>query len=250
MSDKEFDLAAAEQKLPLENLRQAFASRPGDVDGSACPPAEAIFEAAAGHGEQAERLAIIDQIANCQHCGELWQLAVELHRDDDGKEIAPVMSTDAGAGQQAHNTDNVVPLGKRAGRERAYRPLLAAAATLVLAAGVTLLSVEDQPSPTYRGADQTYLIPELTSTDQKLRFEWKSGFSNSEVMMYRLQILDADLQLLFETEVAATEVATGVIVVDRTQLSVQDGELVYWLMEATLADGRTVESASTQSRIN
>lgn len=250
MSDKEFDLAAAEQKLPLENLRQAFASRPSDGDGSECPSAEAIYEAAAGHGELAERLAIIDQIANCQHCGELWQLAVELHRDDDSEEVAPVMSTEPSADPQAGATDNVVPLGKPAGRERAYRPLLAAAATLVLAAGVTLLSVEDQPSPTYRGADQTYLIPELTSTDQKLRFEWQSGFSNSQVVKYRLQILDAELQLLFETEVAATEAATGVIEIERAQLSVQDGELVYWQMEATLADGRTVESASTQSRIN
>jgi len=94
----------------LDRMRQAFA---GDTaPGADCPPADRIWEAVNGELEPVDAAAVVDHVAACGACAEAWRIARELETEGAAPRPIPFPA-------KRH-----VP---------GVWPLLAAAATLILA---------------------------------------------------------------------------------------------------------------------
>jgi hypothetical protein len=109
----------------LDRMRRTFAD--DTTSGTDCPPAVRIWEAANGQLDPGDAAVVVDHVASCGACAEAWRIARELEAEEAGAGLIPFPN-------------------KR--RMSAVWPLLAAAATLVLAIGAwPLLRGTPAPAP-------------------------------------------------------------------------------------------------------
>jgi hypothetical protein len=113
----------------LDRMRRAFAD--DTTSGTDCPPAARVWEAANGQLEPGDAAAVVDHVATCGACAEAWRIARELETEEAG--AGPIPFPDK------RRTSAVSAVS-------AVWPLLAAAATLVLAIGAWPL-LRGTPAP-------------------------------------------------------------------------------------------------------
>ncbi len=200
-------------------LREAF--RPdrdrGPVEGE-CPPAERIWMAVQGKLAEAEVRPLLDHAISCTTCDALFRLAREI------------------AGEEA-----------RARRIRVARQSvlgLAAAAAVVLVA-TQLLRQPPSTAPAMRsGAAES--VRSLTAPSlprQAFVLRWSAGPPETR---YALNVLTEDLQPLFR----ASGLRTAEHQVPGEALArVPSGAQVVWTVEASLPDGRRLESSAFLTRV-
>jgi Putative zinc-finger len=126
----------------LDRLRRAFAAGTA-ASGADCPPASRLWEAVNGELDPADAAVLVDHVSACGACAEAWRIAHELQA-----EAAPAA---------------VVPF-VRERRASPVWPLLAAAATLVLAvAAWQLMHQAPVPAHPAQAAVTPSLKPEQTT---------------------------------------------------------------------------------------
>jgi len=215
-------------------LREAFAALPERGAGTAaCPAPEVLWDAAAGHLSEAGRHAIIDHTTACADCALAWRVA-----------------TDLGAGAAMAPTTWKWPL---AARDRpwgwplaATRTLLAAAAVLIVVAGVRVALRPADPA-TYRaagsGAVASTLPADAPLPRNGFRLEWSAGSPGAR---YDVRVADEDLQIL---DRALALDAPHHVVPAAALAALPEGARVLWQVEVVLPDGRRVVSDTFAVRL-
>jgi hypothetical protein len=175
-----------------------------------CPDPADIYEAAAGRLEHEQRLRIVDHATVCAECARAWRLAADLQ---------PV---------------------RRAALEVRFPArrlgMLAAAASVVVAAGVFfILQPAQQTPPGYRdggslAAPESRLEQSVMPRDA-FRLRWSPGPPGAT---YTLRLTDTTLTpVLVETGIAASEFEVPREALD----SLDSGSRLYWQVEMRLAGG-------------
>lgn len=215
----------------LDALRSAFNQARPLAHTEHCPSPQLILDAAAGSADADQRDQVLDHLATCVTCRYAWQIAVDLN--------TPAQS------------DKVISLADRLNRQPRVLPALAAAATVVIAVGLTVWVGNPQPAdPVYRGdpASQT-MMPIVRKEGAVWRFIWQAP-TEHRVVSYRLSVIAEDLSVLLSIEQAVTDGAPADISVNDERLRTLVGKSpFYWQLEATLVDGSTVESATNSGQI-
>lgn len=176
------------------------------------PSPEVLHRLAARSGDEAERLATMDHVMSCAACRKAWELlaAVEAAREP--------------------------------GRRMAWRPL-AIAATLLLAAGLTLSRLVTAPTGgvTRGGAPPVVIEPadDVAATDAR-RVTWHSV---PDAIRYDAELLSADGQPVHS---AATGDTSYVL---PFQIVLAPGATYQWLVSAELSSGQRVVAPARRFRV-
>ncbi len=183
----------------------AAALRSGEADPQRhgeCPSSDRIWSAVHLELPTTERLQVIDHVAECPVCAESWQLAMQLgagaasaRAEHPSSSLAALtapgepgaVGTSARAEHPSTSFAEVV--------RRAYRPLAAVAALLVLAVGITYMIRTPEPSdvPGQRGVPRILEDGVLPKDDFRLR--WTAGPDGSR---YDVVLTTVDLQPVAE----------------------------------------------------
>ena len=167
----------------VEALRRAFQARsPEDVPRSDCPDPDALWAAARGEASKEELATILDHLAICPLCTEAWRLAGELDAEETPADAAPVAFP-----------HREVRHPSRSGWGSAW----AAAALVVLAAGLTFLSPVFRTQPVYRAGDGAGIdaLSPATQARDHITLSWTAV----EGARYDLLVLTDDLRPVYET---------------------------------------------------
>lgn len=200
--------------------------------GRDCPGDEAIYEAVAGSIPPPERRRIIEHTAECGACAQSWRLATELRRA----------------------RPDVVAAEHRSRRDF-HRPVtwtLAAAACVFAAVGVFWLLPHFDPgtpppgdgSVLRGGQEQEFALEgpdEFRLSDESIVLSWEAVEGARE---YRLRIVGEDLENLHVQRLDSTRIALPPAALSQTD----DGETVYWFVQAELENG-TQRRSKTASAI-
>ncbi len=149
----------SDQQQSLSILRRGFnATSRDDAPTADCPPPAVIWEGVRDQLASAEQRWLIEHIAGCPSCTEAWRLAVEI--DDD------------------------------AGRRRSsaggwWKPLLAVAALLPLALGLSILDRTPAPEVLRAPADGLELLGGPTVPRQGWVIRWQGA---EEAEFFALEI--------------------------------------------------------------
>lgn len=216
----------------LAKLRQAFAdaSRPSGGDSAACPEPARIFHAVSGGLSPDDLAEIVDHTIACASCAEDWRLARAIAADTDLLPHVQARSEKAAA----------------TSRWNKWTLALAAAATILIAAGTLLL--RQAPEPLYREPASAPAIRALVEDGSAqprdhVLLRWSEPAPNAR---YDLLVTTSDLDLLFRIgNIRATEY----LVPSDALNSVPDGGKIAWQIEAVLPDGRRVSSPTFFVRI-
>lgn len=210
--------------------RRAFASLArGALAGPDCPAAEELWDAAAGRLSAEERRTLIDHTAGCASCAEDWRLARQLTADAGEPAIG------APGGQPGY---------------RVRWGLAAAAAVLALVAvPVWLDRVPTETPETLRQVAGSAAIRSLVPTDAALQrsdciLSW--SVSNERAVGYDLVVASEELQILAKVK-GLDEPRFRVP--EEALSEVPPGGRVLWRVEATLATGQRVASATFTHRL-
>jgi hypothetical protein len=200
---------------PAEDLIRAFRSRTGaSGDGITCPPAETIWESAAGALTRQDNEALVDHTAACAACATAWRLARELQE-----------------GVFAERRPSLRSVGRR------WFPLAAAAALVLTLSGVMVLQIRDRRTevPAYR-VPETRAITSLLSRDHVLPrsscvLRWASGLADAR---FNIRVTDEDLNPL----ASGDGLTTGEFPVPQSALAgLPGGAKILWRLEVLGPDG-------------
>ena len=200
-------------------LRARFEAEYPSAPGG-CPPAERIWEAAAGELSFEATGAIIDHTARCSDCAQAWKLALTMH-EQTPDEVA------RGPGRLLafRRPSVLVPAG-------VGLAALAALGVLVLRGAV--VSLERPSQVTFRGDTERIrsLTPPGPHPHDAIQLRW-SAYPGAK--RYSVTVVDSSFKVLFRAAgLAGTEIRLpeGTIAPGR----------VFWSVSAYLPDDRIVES--------
>jgi len=198
----------------VARLRAALASLRGA--GQSTADAGHIFDAVHGQSSAAEREALIEGLLDDADAAEAWRLAREL-APESGLEAA-VASTSRGGSRW-----------------------LAAAAALLVAAGVGWMVLKPAPEPVYRGG-QAFAIASALPPDAPLpRAQPVLRWTGLDGGRYRVRVLTPELELLEESDELSTPQYT---LSAETLQKVPPGGRIVWHVDARLPDGAAAVSPS------
>lgn len=205
-----------------EALRRRFSARPPSPEvRQDCPDPADLYEATSGELAIEARQRIVDHLTVCAECATAWRLAVELRAADRAAGATP-----------------------RSPAVRPWMSMLAAAAGVVLTAGVVFLTMQATPpeAPVYRdggGIARPVSLLEGTSlprTDFRLR--WTAGPPGAR---YTVRVTDSTLEPVFvRHDLADAEVHAPPAVF----AGMKSGTQLFWQVEMRLPEGETVSSSS------
>ena len=206
-------------------LRSAFQAL-SDSSVSECSQADLdrIWRAVDGELPADERRELVERLATDPACAEAWRVALELRRSLSGtavREQRPVWRSS---------------------------PWLAAAAVLLIAASVILVSRRDQSGDTTFRDSGRPAIASLVPTDAPLpktafQLRWSPGPEGSR---YQVQVTTEDLRLL----TTVGDLTSPEVVIDSARLAdVPRGSRVLWQVAVTLPDGERVVSPTFVTRV-
>ncbi len=204
----------------LDRLRRAFASGdpPAEAPGPS-PSPEEVWRAAAGELDPARTRELAERLVDDPQLAREWRIALDLVREERG----------AAAG-------DTVPF-----RTRWRRPLLAAAASALIALGTAAMWHLARPrAPVYRAADRPGIEAVAGDREALPRDVFVLRWSPIEgATAYRVTVSDARLELVHEQDGIR---ATSLHVPPEDLESVAAGERVLWQVTAVTDDGTTVTS--------
>ena len=208
-----------------EALRSAFQAL-ADSSGGECSreDLDRIWLAVGGELSAAERRELVERLATDAACAEAWRIAHELRGS--------------------------LPIAVAGDRRSPWRPAswLAAAAGLVLAAGVVLfVSVNRSGDATFRDPGQAAiesLVPsEAVLPRDAFRLRWTPGPQDAR---YQVQVTTEDLRLLVTT----ADLTRPEVTVDAARLAdVPQGSRLLWQVEVTLPNGERTRSSTFVTRV-
>lgn len=210
-----------------EDLREGLArlserARPRDD----CPPASDIWRAAMGEAIAEETQSLVLHTSGCPACMEAWRLAREIGR-------RPAESASSGP--------TISPTRSRASRRGMWLSGLAAAAAVILAAGVMLyVRPKPQEPPTLReGSEQA--IQSLVPDGEKLpRAEFRLKWSGpASAARFHLRVMTEHLQPI--TSVSDLSSSEHLVPAEAFK-GIDPGTPILWQVEASLPDGHTITS--------
>ena len=196
-----------------ENLAES--ARPTDD----CPPPERIWHAVRGDLSPAETRTVIGHTAVCASCAEAWRLARSMEPPAEAAPAAP------GRGRQRW---------------------AAAAAALLLAAGLSWQLLDRGPGPIERGEPPEIesLVPEGASLPRRaFLLEWSPG---PEGARYDLLVTTPELEVVVRWR-RLEEPRYRVPAAKLRGLG--DGAELLWRVEMVLPDGRHVASPAFRVRV-
>lgn len=209
-----------------ERLRRAFQAL---ADGGGEPSGEpvdddAIWRAVTGEASLDERRAVLEEVARNPAAAESWRLALELERE-------------IGEAGERPSTP-VVPVGRRL-----WQSLSAVAATVALAAGVSMwLEPDPEVTPVYRdpaAATITSLTPETEPQPRHdVVLRWSDVGAGTR---YTVRVLTEGLEPLLTLEELTLPEAR--LPADR-MVELPPGTRLLWQVEARTPDGREIPSAT------
>ena len=207
----------------LERLRRAFstvAETPGPDDHA--PDPDRIWQAARGDLPTTEIEEMADQASRSAETAAAWRLAAELSREFDSQ------------GDQS-----VVPINRRRPVRWAFG--LAAAAIVVIGLAFPLYhSFSPDPIPTFRAIDEFEIVSELTTGAALDRDAFELRWtSTGEESLYEIVITDSGLAVL---DRASFLEEPSYLVSSAMLAGLENGEEVWWKIDATRPDGTRVSS--------
>jgi hypothetical protein len=220
-----------------DDLRRAFAGLSENARPRAdCPPAEAIWDALGGAGTAEETAAIVAHTAECFACAEAWRLGVQFA----GGPSAGAQTPGAGAGAGAS-------LGSGFLRDR--RILLGiglAAAVLVAVVGLRMLRPQ-APDEMLRAPDEatiTSLVPDSATLPRAAcTLKWTAPAPDAR---YKVRVGTEDLSPV----ASAADLHDAAYTVPMDMLKpLAAGTVLVWQVEATLANGRRIDSPAFKNRL-
>ncbi len=213
---------------PLTDEQLAAALREGgDGDGKpagGCDQAARIWPAVRGELREEEVRALLDHSIGCADCAAAWRLARELS---------------AGAGPASP-----------AARLFSIRRWVAPIAGVALAASLLLFARAHQPqtdaAPAFRGAGDGAIQSLLPDVPQPRREGLLLRWSGPPGARYSLQVATASLDQLFRAH-GLTE--PQALVPAPALAGLPPGAQLVWRVEATLPDGRRVQSPAFRATL-
>lgn len=217
-----------------DRLKRAWRALADDAtEGSEAAVADDIlWRVAAGEGSGEERRTVLDALAIDPATAESWRLAVELQRQLD-------VGQGVGLSSSPHR------------RPRRAWASWAAAAALVLAAGLGLLTERGQDPPVYRDPGTAVGTTEAITSevseseavqrhDAVLRWSFSdAGSTDGDTVRYTVRVLTSDLEPL----VVLDDLAVSEVRLPGEKLAdLDDPARLLWQVEAHTADGRVIVS--------
>jgi hypothetical protein len=206
----------------VARLREAFAAL--RADGRQPVDTARIFEALHGQMPAENRRALVEELLANPDAAEAWRLARELAPDP------------------ADGVDDAVPVSGGSHRWQ----WVAAAAMVVLVAGLGWRLLSPVPAPVYRGGDSPSITsalaadPVLDRAAPVLRWNGVAG------ARYRVRVLTPELALLEESDESTAQQHT---LAPETLQRVPPGGQLLWQVEGRSADGATFLSSTFSVRI-
>ncbi len=205
-------------------LRAAFTSGAEVAGtGASCPPADALWESAAGRSDNREREAVILHLGECSACAAAWRLARDLRRDD---------------------SDAAVLAGPDRWFRRTWVQAAALAAALIVAAGlaVQLRTASREPASEFRGEEGDW-IQSLVPAGRPLPRErcllsWTPGPAHT---IYDVRVTTEDLRPVARS---LGRDRAEFLVPSETLKGMPPGARIVWQVTAHLPDGVKVDSRS------
>ena len=201
-------------------LRTAFqGSQAAGVD-EPCPAPDALWALTRGELGEAQARPIVLHSSRCARCGSALRIALEM-----GEQMAPVFTA-----------PKVIPI-------RRVRIGLGLGLAAAIAATVIVLP---RPRPADPGIHERggapegirSLVPSTPRSRAGLVLEWSPYPS---AVRYQVTLASSDLRVLFQ-KVGVS--GTRVEVPEAALASVPRGSRLVWNVEATLPDGRAIQSAA------
>ncbi len=215
--------------LDDRSLREAWRKREPGTGESRVDP-DTLWQAASGELPAEEAARVAEEAAGCAASAEAWRLARAMH--------GPIATDE----QHKDHT------GGRADRSFPLRPLLAAAALLLLAFAGWNLFRQSEPSAPPVLRESVVEIRSTLDEDTPLPrdafvLRWEG---TPEGSVYAVEIGTPDLRSL--DRAAGLVDAEYRVPVERLE-SVAAGGRVAWRVEATLPDGRQITSVTFVNRV-
>lgn len=214
----------------LERLRRAFttvAETPGSDDHTLDPGR--IWQAVRGELTTTEIEEMADQASRSAETAAAWRLAAELSRDLDSQA-----------------DDSVVPINRR----RPVRWALGLAAAAVVLIGLVLPlyhSFSPNPTPTLRAIDEFEIATELKTGTALNRDSFELRWTpTGKQSLYEIVITDSRLAVL---DRASFLEEASYLVPFAALADLEDGEEVWWKIDATRADGTRVSSPTFVTKV-
>jgi hypothetical protein len=211
-----------------DGMREILAGSPEVLgDGERCPSTDRLVRSARGELDRADNESVVLHIGECTACNAGWRVAREI----SSSEIV----------------EN--PASTRSGSRAASWGYLAAAAVLVIGAGLGLLFVspEGEGPSIYREQEdrsiRSRLAPDSVLPRDRFLLEWSPG---PEGTYYDVLVSDADLKSV------ATERGLDrpeFLVPAEKLLTLKPGDRVLWQVTAHFPQGLEVESETFLARV-
>ena len=207
----------------LERLRRAFTTVAETPDSDEhTPDPGRIWQAVRGELTATEIEEMADRASRSPETAAAWRLAAEFSRELDGQSV-----------------DSVVPIERR----RPVRWALGLAAAAVVLIGIALPlyhSFSPDPIPAFRAIDNFEVTTDLvmgTALDRNVfELRWTP---TGEGSLYEIVITNADLAVLDR----ASFLEEASYLVPSTALAgLEEGDEVWWKIDATRPDGTRVSS--------
>jgi hypothetical protein len=205
-----------------DRTREAFWARSAPAQGTDCPAAERLWDAAHGGLARRDLEVVVEHVAGCGACAEAWRLALEL-RD----EVAQPPATSPPAWHR-------------------WLPL-AAAAGLLLAVGLLFRPVLQAPEPGYREPNgstvRSLVAEERPLARDHFELRWSAGPPGAR---YDVSVTDEGF-----TEVMRVRgLAEPRLLVPGSALAdLPPGARVLWQVRMALPDGEVRRSATFFARV-
>lgn len=212
-----------------QRLREIFLASDGEGTREGCPEAALLWQGARGELSGEALGSLVDHLASCGPCTEIWRLAREM----------------------AASSHPAAPRRSEAGRMRRrwLGRLTLAAAVLVVAAGVVLLrpGPEPEPASSHREAKEgeiRSLVPEsLALPRSACLLRWSDL---GEGALYGVSVATVELEPLY----SASSLATSELLVPESALAdLPAGATILWQVEASLGEDRRILSGTFTQRI-
>jgi len=207
----------------LERLRRVFttiAETPGPGDHA--PDSDRIWQAVRGELTATDIEGMADQASRSAETAAAWRLAAELSRDLDSQA-----------------DDSVVSINRR--RPVRWALGLAAAAVVLIGLALPLYhSFSPNPTPTFRAIDEFEIATELKTGTALNRDSFELRWTpTGEQSLYEIVITDSRLAVL---DRASFLEEPSYLVPSAALADLEDGEEVWWKIDATRPDGTRVSS--------
>ena len=227
-----------------EDLRRLFASLSEDAAPRAdCPAPEAIWSALRGEGTPDEAAAVVAHTAECFACAEAWRLGHELA----GRPIAVAEAGDAAQGAGAGGPASARAAARWTRGRRLGIGLAAAAVVLVVGGiGLRMLRPGATEETTREGEDgviRSLLAENAVLPRGSCTLKWTAPAPGTR---YTLRVGMEDLSSL----AYATDLATPEYTIPAKDLEkLRSGSVIFWRIEASLPDGRRIDSPAFKNLV-